>query len=108
MPPSRAGRVRLALEELQHDERPPILFYAFDLLQLDGEDLRRQPVLQRKAALKKVLGKAPDRIRFSASLEGPIAELIKQAQALRLEGLIGKRKDSTYETGQRSGASVSR
>ena len=85
-------------------ERPPILFYAFDLLQLNGKDLRHEVLTKRKAELKKVIGKAAGVIRFSPSLEGDVAELSKQAKALRLEGLIGKRKDSTYESGERSGA----
>jgi bifunctional non-homologous end joining protein LigD len=86
------------------EKRPPIFFYAFDLLQLSGTDLRGQTLIQRKAELEKVLGKKTGLIRFSASLGNDAKKLLKQAKKLGLEGLIGKRKDSVYETGKRSGA----
>jgi bifunctional non-homologous end joining protein LigD len=85
-------------------ERPPIYFYVFDLLRLNGKDLRNEPVAERKTALEKILKNAPDKIRFSASLGDDAEKLLKQAQKLGLEGLIGKRKNSTYESGRRSGA----
>lgn len=86
------------------EERPPIYFYAFDLLQLDGKDLQKLPVVQRKAQLEKILKGAPETIRFSSSLEGSLDSLLNHARELGLEGLIGKRKDSKYESGRRSGA----
>jgi bifunctional non-homologous end joining protein LigD len=86
--------------------RPAIFYYAFDLLQLEGKDLRNDPLTARKARLEKILKHAPDVIRYSASLEGDAAELLKHAGRLGLEGLIGKRKDSEYEPGRRSGAWV--
>ena len=85
---------------------PPILFYAFDLLQLNGNDLRRLNVVERKAQLQKILAGGPDCIRYSESLEGDVSILMEQARKLGLEGLIGKRKDSVYETGLRTGAWV--
>jgi len=84
--------------------RPPIFFYAFDLLRLNGVDLRNEPLVARKASLEKVLKNAPEVIRFSASLKGNISVLLKRARRLGLEGLIGKRKDSHYEPGRRTGA----
>jgi bifunctional non-homologous end joining protein LigD len=71
---------------------------------LNGKDFKNQPVTSRKAALGKLLKKAPGVIPLSAALRGEVSELLKQAQRLDLEGLIGKRKDSEYETGQRSGS----
>ncbi len=85
-------------------ERPPIFFYAFDLLQLNGKDFKNQPVTNRKAALAKLLKKPPGVIRFSPALSGGVSALLKQAQRLGLEGLVGKREDSSYEAGRRSGA----
>lgn len=84
--------------------RPPLYFYAFDLLELNGKDLRNQPVIERKAALEKLLKKAPENIRFSASFSGDADALLDKARSLGLEGLIGKRRDSHYEAGRRSGA----
>jgi bifunctional non-homologous end joining protein LigD len=85
-------------------KRPPIFYYAFDLLSLDGKDLRKLPLTERKAKLEEILHKAPGEIRFSASLGNHAEKLLKQAQKLGLEGLIGKRADSPYEPGRRSGA----
>jgi len=85
-------------------ERPPIYFYVFDLLQFQGKDLRKQPLAERKAQLEKLLAKESGLIRFSASLGDVAKPLLKKAKQLHLEGLIGKRKDSVYETGRRTGA----
>jgi bifunctional non-homologous end joining protein LigD len=85
-------------------KRPPIFFYAFDLLQLNGRDMRNEPLIARKASLEQLLKSPPDVLRFSASLGGNAAKLLKQAGHLGLEGLIGKKNDSVYEPGRRSGA----
>ncbi|MBE0543381.1 MAG: non-homologous end-joining DNA ligase [Verrucomicrobia bacterium] len=87
-------------------ERPAIFFYAFDLLQLNGRNLQKKSLTVRKALLEKLLKNIPGVLRYSASLEGNAAHLLKQARKLRLEGFIAKRKDSTYESGKRSGAWV--
>jgi hypothetical protein len=79
-------------------ERPPIFFYVFDLLQLNGEDE------ERKAKLEKLLKKPPGIIRYSASIENGGEELLDRARELGLEGLIGKRVGSRYEAAKRSGA----
>ena len=86
------------------EKRPPIFFYVFDLVRLDGRDLKNQPLEQRKSLLEKVLQKAPRVIRFSSSLGGEARELLKRAEAMGLEGLVGKRVGSLYESGRRSGA----
>lgn len=86
-------------------ERPPLFFYVFDLLQLNGKNLQSLPLTTRKAALEKLLAKdAPPAIRYSASLGNDPDTLLAQARKLGLEGLIGKRPDSLYEPGKRSGA----
>jgi len=85
-------------------EHLPIYFYVFDILRLNGRDLRSLAVEKRKAALEKIVPKSGSIIRYSAGLGNDADALLKHAQKLRLEGLIGKRADSTYETGSRSGA----
>jgi bifunctional non-homologous end joining protein LigD len=84
--------------------RPPLFFYAFDLLRLHGEDLTRQPLLRRKSQLEQILKNAPEIIRYSASLGNDAKPLLPKIRKLGLEGLIGKRTDSDYEPGRRSGA----
>ena len=88
------------------EKRPPIVFYAFDLLRLNGKDLQNLPIEERKAKLEALLKKAPGAIRYSVSFTKDIKELLARAQGLGLEGLIGKRSGSRYEAGKRRGAWV--
>jgi bifunctional non-homologous end joining protein LigD len=83
--------------------RPPIVFYAFDLLRLDGEDLRGLPIEERKAKLAALLRPPRQSIRCSASFTENIDELLNKVRELGLEGLIGKRAGSKYDS-KRSGA----
>lgn len=85
-------------------ERPPIFFYAFDLLQLDGRDLKKLPLEERKELLEKLIRDRPGVIRNSAALDNSAEELLEQARKLGLEGLIGKKANSLYEVGSRSGS----
>jgi bifunctional non-homologous end joining protein LigD len=85
-------------------ERPALFFYAFDLLQLDGKNLMKLPLEERKETLARLLGKGDGEIRFSAALDSNVERLLKQAKSIGLEGLIGKKQGSVYEVGQRSGA----
>jgi bifunctional non-homologous end joining protein LigD len=62
------------------------------------------PVVERKNQLEKLIGKESGLIRYSASLTGDAKKLLKQVSRLGLEGLIGKREGSVYESGSRSGA----
>jgi bifunctional non-homologous end joining protein LigD len=82
--------------------RPPIAFYAFDLLRLNGTDLRGLPIEERKAKLAALLKNPPPGIRYSASFTENIDELLTRVRALSLEGLIGKRAGSKYDS-NRSG-----
>ena len=85
-------------------ERPPLFFYAFDLLQLDGKSLIGEPLEERKEKLAKLLAGSKGEVRFSAALNSNVKRLLEQARSLGLEGLIGKRAGSAYEPGKRSGA----
>jgi len=85
-------------------ERPPIYFYAFDLLQLNGKDLKKKPLEERKALLEKLIQEKPGVIRFSAGLGNQAEPLLEQARKIGLEGLIGKKNSSLYEVGSRSGS----
>lgn len=85
-------------------EQPPLFYYVFDLLRLNGKDLRSQPLAERKRQLQSLVGRESGLVRYSASLTGDVKKLLQQVSRLGLEGLIGKREDSVYESGSRSGA----
>jgi bifunctional non-homologous end joining protein LigD len=85
-------------------ERPPIVYYAFDLLRLNGQELRNLPIEERKAKLEELLKKPAGAIRYSISFTRDIEELLERARSLGLEGLIAKRSGSRYEAGKRTGA----
>jgi bifunctional non-homologous end joining protein LigD len=84
-------------------ERPPIIYYAFDLLRLNGTDLRDLAIEERKAKLAALFTESTVALRYSISFTKDIEELLEKAWTLGLEGLIGKRSDSRYEAGKRSG-----
>jgi bifunctional non-homologous end joining protein LigD len=84
--------------------RPPIVFYAFDLLRLNGNNLQALPIEERKAKLEELLKKPPGVIRYSVSFTKDVRDLLDRALELGLEGLIGKRAGSRYEAGKRTGA----
>jgi len=87
-------------------QQSSLFYYAFDLLREKGSDLMDLPVEDRKDRLEKLLKDPPGGIRYSASLPGSSDALLKMARKLGLEGVIGKRRGSRYEAGQRTGAWV--
>jgi bifunctional non-homologous end joining protein LigD len=79
-----------------------LVYYAFDLLFLEGQDLKRSPLAERRAALPKILEHT--RVLFSAPLEGSLNAILKAVRKHKLEGVVAKRVDSSYEPGRRSRA----
>jgi bifunctional non-homologous end joining protein LigD len=73
---------------------------AFDLLELDGEDLRRTPIEERKRILAKLLSHPHGGIAFNEhyTVEGAI--IFKHACALGCEGIVSKRLGSSYRSGR--------
>jgi ATP-dependent DNA ligase len=70
-----------------------------------GRDLCGDTLDQRRELLeKKVLSKLQEPIRYSPTLDASLADLIRSVREQGLEGLVAKRRDSKYESGQRSGA----
>jgi bifunctional non-homologous end joining protein LigD len=72
-----------------------VLYYAFDLLYLDGYDLRRVALEQRKAALSKVI-ESGGPLRYSEHFDRGVT-LFEAAKQQKLEGILAKRRDSVYE-----------
>jgi len=85
--------------------RPDIVYYVFDLLDENGRNLRDFPLVERKEQLQKILRENDGGvIRFSGEIRGDPRDLLAETKRLGLEGIIGKRSDSVYEAGKRSGA----
>jgi bifunctional non-homologous end joining protein LigD len=85
-------------------QKPPLLYYIFDMPQHDGEDLRSVPLEDRQARIRKWIRRTSGVLRISDILQGDGDALLEQARKLGLEGLIGKKAHSHYEAGRRSGA----
>jgi ATP-dependent DNA ligase len=72
---------------------------AFDLLMLDGDDLRKEPFSERKAALRKVLKRTGLGIQYVEHSEGDGAKMFRAVCQLGLEGIVSKKLDSPYRSG---------
>ena len=94
---------RPSFQQLQHRAAMPgaIRFFAFDLLALNGADLKAQPLDDRRRRLARLL-QASD-IEFSQELAGTPDQVIHAVTEVGLEGVVAKRRDSKYEPGKRSG-----
>ena len=78
-----------------------VFLYAFDLIELNGDDMRRDPLVVRKATLTSVLAKARVGIRYNEHLEFDDGEAVfNNACRMGLEGIVSKRKDSAYRSGR--------
>jgi bifunctional non-homologous end joining protein LigD len=77
-----------------------VFLYAFDLIELDGRDLRREPIELRKSALVKLLRKADYGIFLSEHVEDEAAIVFQHACKLGLEGIVSKRRGSPYVSGR--------
>jgi bifunctional non-homologous end joining protein LigD len=78
-----------------------VFLYAFDLIELNGDDLRRETLEVRKATLVSVLAKAAAGLRLNEHLEHPDGEVVfRHACKMGLEGIVSKRKDSPYRSGR--------
>ncbi|HEY1260497.1 MAG TPA: non-homologous end-joining DNA ligase [Stellaceae bacterium] len=78
-----------------------LVFFLFDRLHLDGEDLRLRPVLDRKARLAELLAGVPVPLAYSDHQIGHGPEFHKQACAMSLEGIVSKRAAAPYPPGNR-------
>jgi bifunctional non-homologous end joining protein LigD len=78
-----------------------LLFYAFDLLYLNGKDLRNSPLLERRSELRKLIGKNPKRpFQFSEEFIGDAAAFFLACAEYRLEGMVSKFASSRYRSGR--------
>ena len=86
------------LRSWRHDHAAVLC--AFDVIELDGKDLRREPIEERKHALANLLFRERDGIIFNVHYDGDGAIIYKQACALGCEGIVSKRRGSPYRSGR--------
>ena len=98
------GRPSFQLLQNNLSRALPVYFYAFDLLNRNGELLVDMPIERRRELLGSMLAAPEDPLRLSPLLRAPSSQIIEAVRKLGLEGIVGKRVDSTYEPGERSGA----
>jgi bifunctional non-homologous end joining protein LigD len=83
----------------RHDDT--VFLYAFDLIELGGDDLRREPLTVRKATLARLLTRGSPELRFNEHMDEVDGQLVfAHACKLGLEGIVSKRKDSRYRSGR--------
>src|SRR5208337_1177407 len=82
------------------DTDDSVFMWGFDLIELNGDDLRRDPLNVRKATLASVLARAAPGLRLNEHIEGDGPTVFAHACKLGLEGIVSKRKDSSYRSGR--------
>jgi bifunctional non-homologous end joining protein LigD len=94
-----------ALQQAIGGDQTGMAYYAFDLLHLDGEDLRKKPLIERKEALQALLSKLPKAspIVYSDHVVGQGDGVFSNACRLELEGVISKRADAPYRSERTKG-----
>ena len=95
----RRGRILKVADALRASVELPATYYAFDILGLEGHDLRALPLLERKQILKDVLPSVGP-IRYSDHIPEQGEAMFKHVEAMRLEGMVGKRADAPYRGGR--------
>ena len=101
------GRPAFNLLQNYGSSKAPLIYYVFDVLVLAGVDVRREPLTTRRKLLEeRVLPRLSEPVRYSPApaLEAGLGDLIHSVKAQGFEGLVAKRRDSAYESGERTGA----
>ena len=76
-----------------------IVYYAFDLLELDGVDWKKRPLEQRKAKLREIVNGT--NVRYNGELSGSVAVVLQTVKDAGLEGVVAKDRQSRYRAGSR-------
>tara|TARA_Y100000588_G_scaffold364638_1_gene428551 strand:- start:749 stop:1156 length:408 start_codon:yes stop_codon:yes gene_type:complete len=76
--------------------RAPVVFFAFDILLLDGEGLREKPCIERKGVLKELVEGGAPRLHFVDHIEGDGVDLFGMICERYMEGIVAKPRDSPY------------
>ena len=97
------GRSDFALlqRQLEHEDTDGLRFVAFDLLYLDGVDVRGAALAERRRLLSDLIALAASpALAFSAHVEGDAAEVLQASARIGLEGIVSKRADAPYRSGR--------
>ncbi|MBB4067190.1 DNA ligase D [Gellertiella hungarica] len=86
--------------DLSEDRHDRFRFYAFDILHLDGHDLRELPLAERKSVLERLIPPSDVTLRFSGHFADTGADVLAHACRLGLEGIVSKRADLPYRSGR--------
>jgi bifunctional non-homologous end joining protein LigD len=90
-----------AFQSAVHDNPHSIILYAFDLMHVDGTDLRRESLAVRRSILKALIGRDEEsRIQFSEEFVGEGAVLLKACAEHGLEGIMSKQALAPYRSGR--------
>jgi len=93
-----------ALQNTGAGNRGTLVYFVFDLLRLNGENIEELPLDERKARLKKIVGgRSTGRIRFSEHIDGNGDAFFAEACRAGLEGIVSKRRDQPYRAGRHGG-----
>ncbi len=77
-----------------------MILFGFDLLELNGEELRTEPTETRKGKLEKLLSRTRSEIHFTEHMDDDGALMFKHACKMGLEGIVSKRRDAPYRAGR--------
>lgn len=100
------GRHSFSLLQNAKSKTAPVVFYAFDLLNLDDENLMDRPLIRRRRQLEEAFPKWPPLVQLSPLLSGRLSAITAQIRKFEFEGIVAKRTDSLYRPGDESGAWV--
>jgi bifunctional non-homologous end joining protein LigD len=99
-----SGRPNFNLLQSFRSEASRIHYFIFDMLICDNRDLTKLPLSERRELMKSILKLRTPRLRIADQFEASGNDMLAAVRQQRLEGVIGKRKDSFYEPGKRTGA----
>lgn len=96
------GRSSFSLlqQALSAGDGAAMVYYLFDLLYLDGRDLRDEPLASRKEQLRKLLAQTDGPLKFSEHFTEPGPTIFKHVCKIGLEGIVSKRADAPYRSGR--------
>ena len=84
----------------QEGVKKPLTYFAFDLLHLNGHNLRGLPLVGRKKVLERLVENGGEFLRFSEHIESSGEAVFQKACEMHLEGIVSKRATSTYSSGR--------